>query len=93
LNRAWHLEPLRRGRGFWAPTAWQRAWRQWLRRKGKGKKVTAAWFFLYGESLKIQNILDEKRRLKGRYRIENFIRRLKEKVSEGLFAVSPFGNG
>jgi hypothetical protein len=32
--------------------------------------------------MKIQNTPEEKRRLKGRYRIENFIRRLKEKVGE-----------
>jgi hypothetical protein len=32
--------------------------------------------------MKIQNTPDEKRRLKGRYRIENFIRRLKERVGE-----------
>jgi hypothetical protein len=34
------------------------------------------------KNMKRQNTPEEKRRLKGRYRIENYIRRLKEKVGE-----------
>jgi hypothetical protein len=54
---------------------------------GKAKEATLkqrGFFFTAKarKNMKIQNTPEERRRLKGRYRIENFIRRLKEKIGE-----------
>jgi hypothetical protein len=53
--------------------------------KARAEKLRRRGFFFTAKSrknMKIQNTPGEKRRLKGRYPIENFIHRLKEKVGE-----------